>query len=386
MVQIALSVALVGGGLLFARGLTHALGFDLGYEPHGVAMITADPSLERLPQTRLKDYAAAALDRLRSDRTIAAAGISVTRPMRGNMSTSFAPRGYTPSDPDDTHVYVNLISDGWIEAIGLPVRQGRTFTVPDRTAAQQVVVISESLAAKVWPGGNAVGARFKMDEEDPKAPEYEIVGIVGDARYGAVDAAPNPYLYLPLFSPDHAAFRTQLHFFARAAGDTAPAMTVLRGALQAAEPRVPLFDGMTLEEHVAGVLMPQRLGLLLLTIFSISALILAAAGVYAVAAYSVSARTREIGIRMALGAGRGRVLRQVVNDVAMPVTAGVAIGLGIQVAASRLAEGFVFDLPASAPPQLAGASLVVIAAAAIALTFPARRAASIDPAIALREP
>jgi putative ABC transport system permease protein len=149
---------------------------------------------------------------------------------------------------------------------------------------------------------------------------------------------------------------------------------------------VPLFDNMTLEEHVATVLMPQRLGLMLLTIFSVSALILAAAGVYAVAAYTVSARTREIGIRMALGAGRSRVLRQVVNDVAAPVAAGVLIGLGIQLATSKLVESFVFGLTAGAPGQLAGASLVVMAAAALALAVPARRAASIDPAIALREP
>jgi ABC-type antimicrobial peptide transport system permease subunit len=142
---------------------------------------------------------------------------------------------------------------------------------------------------------------------------------------------------------------------------------------------------MTLEDHVGTVLMPQRLGLVLMMAFAAAALVLASAGVYAIAASAVAARRREIGIRMALGAGRGRVLRQIIREGSAPVLIGAAAGIGIQMWAATLAESFVFGLDARAPLQLAAAAAVVIAAALVALSLPARRAASIEPTIALRE-
>jgi predicted permease len=383
VLQVALSVALIGGGLLFARGLQRGLAFDLGYEPSGVVMMTADPSLERLSLPLTNAYLAGTLERLRANGSIASAGVSMMRPMRGSMSMSFAPAGYVPPTPNDTHVAVNIVSDGWFEALGLELIRGRTFEERDRTSPQPVIVVSESMARKYWPGQDPVGLRVKVDEDDTEL--TEVIGIVGDARYGSVDAQPEPYLYLPMFSTRGAAFRGESHFFARYRGSQSAALAALRQSLQAENARVPIYGGMTLEDHVGTVLMPQRLGLVLMMAFAAAALVLASAGVYAIAASAVAARRREIGIRMALGAGRGRVLRQIIREGSAPVLIGAAAGIGIQMWAATLAESFVFGLDARAPLQLAAAAAVVIAAALVALSLPARRAASIEPTIALRE-
>lgn len=382
--QVGLCVALIGGGLLFARGLQRGLSFDLGYEPAGVVMMTADPSLQRLTPQQSNTYVASTLDALRANGSIQAAGASAMRPMRGSMVTTFNPVGYASSNPDDFSISVNLVSDGWFEALRIPVVRGRTFAESDRPRAGSVAVVSESLARKYWPGRDAVGERIRMGEEDD-APVLEVIGVVRDASYGAVDAEKEPFLYLSALDPAGSPFRGQIHFFARHTGSAGAALAALRQSSQLADSRVPVFFGMTLEEHVASVLMPQRLGLVLLTTFAIAALVLASAGVYAIAAYSVNARRREIGIRMALGAGRARVLRQIVRDGATPVLTGAVAGIAIQVWASRLAQSFVFGLDARAPWQLAAAAAIVVAAAIAALALPARRAAAVEPTIALRE-
>ena len=382
--QVGLCVAMVGGGLLFARGLQRGLAFDLGYEPSGVVMMTADPGLERLSPQATNTFVTSTLATLRANGSVQRAGVSAMRPMRGSMTTSFYPVGYQSSDPDDFYASVNLVTDGWFEALEIPVISGRTFTEQDRARAGSVAIVSESLARKYWPGRDAVGQRIRMGEE-ADAPLLEVVGVVGDARYGAVDADTKPFLYLSALDPAGSPFRGQIHFFARYTGDAGPAMAALRQSAQSSNARVPIFFTMTMEEHVASVLMPQRLGLVLLTAFSIAALVLASAGVYAIAAYTVSARRREIGIRMALGAGRARVLRQIMRDGALPVLIGAAAGIAIQLWAAKLASSFVFGLDARAPLQLAGAAAVVIAAALTALALPARRAASVEPTVALRE-
>ena len=382
--QVGLCVAMVGGGLLFARGLQRGLTFDLGYQPAGVVMMTTDPGLERLSPQATNDYVTATLAAIRANGSVEAAGVTAMRPMRGSMSTSFYPVGYQSSNPDDWHTAVNLVSDGWFETLRVPVISGRTFTEADRARAESVGVVSESLARKYFPGQNAVGERIRMGEE-AEAPVVEVIGVVGDARYGAVDAETEPYLYLSALDPAGSPLRGQIHFFARYTGSAGTAIAALRQSAKATNASVPVFFAMTMEEHVASVLMPQRLGLVLLTAFSIAALVLASAGVYAIAAYTVASRRREIGIRMALGAGRGRVLRQIMRDGAIPVIVGAAAGIAIQLWASKLASSFVFGLDARAPLQLGGAAAVVITAALIALALPARRAASVEPTVALRE-
>ena len=380
--QVTLCVALVGGGFLFARGLQHGLAFDLGYDPEGVVMMTADPSLERLSARERVDYVRKTLATLRPDATVQAAGVSMTRPMRGSMRMTFRPEGLAGDKPE-VGVSLGMVSDGWFEAIGLRVIHGRTFTERDRGVGR-VAVVSASAARGFWDTGNAVGRRLRVAAGDD-APFYEVIGVVDDARYGSVDGETTPHLYLSIFDPANEDFPGQVHVFARTSAPPASALAGLRQAMQAADSRVPVFDGMTLEQHVASVLMPQRLGLILLTAFSIAALVLAAAGVYAIAAYSVASRRREIGIRIALGADRGRVLSQIMREGLMPVMLGAIGGVAVQLWASQLAAAFVFGLDARAPVPLAGAAAVVVGTALIALAIPARRAAALEPTVALRE-
>lgn len=381
--QVALCVMLVGGGLLFARGLQRALSLDLGYDPRHVAMTTADPALERLTPAATDQYISEVLSRLRADRSITAAGVSVIRPMRGGISTSIVIEGRTAAD--DPHIAANLVSEGWMEAMALRLLKGRTLNESDRRASQRVGVISESAARAFWPGRDPIGARFKFDD-DAEAPFYEVVGVVADARYGKVDAEVQPFVYLSIFDHGMSAFRAQLHFFARTRGEPRAAIGHIQDAAKAAAPHVPLFGGMTLEDHVASVLMPQRLGLVLLLVFAATGLVLAAGGVYAIAAHTVSMRIREIGIRMALGARRGRVVMDLLRDGAFPLGAGIIAGMILQLWSSQFAESFVFGLDVRGPAQILGAGAIVCVAAFTGLLLPARRAAGVDPSIALREP
>lgn len=381
-VQIALSVAMVGGGLLFARGLERGLSIDLGYRTDGVVMATADPSLERMTADQTTQYLIEALRALEANETIQATGASTIRPMRGQMTMSFYPVGYVATDDHDLNVALNMVSPGWFDALGIPLSSGRAFTFDDGGPAR-VAIVSESLAEKYWPGENAVGKQIAMGT-DPDDPIVTVVGVAGDARYGRVDATPRPYLYMPLHSEFGGPFRSQLTFFVRGTLPPGTALATLRQTLQSVDARVPVSGAMTLETHVADTLMPQRLGVALLAAFAVAALILAAAGVYAVAAYTVAARRREIGIRMALGADRGRVLAQVMRDGAVPVVTGAIAGAGMQAWGARLADSFVFGLDGGAPLHLAGAAAIVVLAAVAALIVPARAAARTEPTIALR--
>ena len=380
--QVTLCVAMVGGGFLFARGLQRGLGFDLGYKPAGVVMMTADPSLERLSGRERSEYVRKTLATLRADATVQATGVSMTRPMRGSMRMTFRPEGLQGDTPE-VGVSLAIVSDGWFEALGMRVLHGRTFAEEDRGAGR-VALVSASAARKFWNTGNAVGRRLRVAAGDD-APVYDVIGVVDDARYGSVDAETTPHLYLSIFDPTNEDFPGQVHAFVRTRAPASGALAGLRQSMQAADARVPVFDGMTLEQHVASVLMPQRLGLVLLTAFSIAALVLAAAGVYAIAAYSVASRRREIGIRMALGADRRRVLSQIMREGLLPVMLGAIGGIAIQLWASQLAASFVFGLDARAPVQLTGAAAIVVGTALIALAIPARRAAALEPTVALRE-
>lgn len=382
--QIALCVSLVGGGLLFARGLQRALSFDLGYDPRHVAMTSADPGLERLKPAEVDAYIDAALSRLRADPAVSAAGLSIVRPMRGGVSTSIYVDGYVAADGEDPHISANLVSEGWMEAMGLRLLKGRTLREGDRHATPRAAVISEKAATMYWTGRDPIGARFKFDN-GPDGVPYEIVGVVADARYGAVDADAQPFAYVSIFDPGLTSFRSQLHFFVRTAGDPTSLIPRIRDAARAASPAVPLSFPMTMEEHVASVVMPQRLGFVLLVVFASAGLLLSASGVFAIAAYQVSMRTREIGVRMALGAARMRVVKDVVWEGAWPIAIGLTAGIVAQLWASKFAEGFVYGLDVRSPVQIAAASAIVVAAAALALLLPARRAASVDPVIALRE-
>ena len=379
--QIALCVTLVGGGLLFARGLQRALSVDLGYDPAGVAMTTADPALERLKPAEVDAYITNTLDRLRSDPNVKAAGASVFRPMRGGMSTSV----YIDGRPgEELNTAAHVVSEGLMEAMGLRLVKGRTLAFEDRHATPHRVVVSETAARTFWPNRDPLGARLRFDN-GPQGIPYEVVGVVADARYGSITPEPQPFVYISIFDPGLPGFRSQITFFARAAGDPLPLVPRIREAAHSADARVPLSLAMTMEEHVASVLMPQRLGLVLLMVFAAAGLTLSAAGVYAIAAYHVSMRTREIGIRMALGAARLRVVKDVLRDGAVPIAAGVAAGVGLQLWASKFAVAFVYGLNVREPLQVLGAAFIVVIAAAAALTLPARRAAGVDPVIALRD-
>jgi putative ABC transport system permease protein len=272
---------------------------------------------------------------------------------------------------------LNIVDPHYFEALGIPLLRGRAFTSADRPGTPQVVVINQTMADQFWKDQDPIGKRFKFFGDEQYT---EVIGVVKDSKYNALVEDPQPFLYQPLaqnYTP-----AATLHV--RTAADAAALVATVRNAVHEIDPRLTVFDVRTLKEQVDRSLAPQRLNVWLLTTFGVVALLLAAIGIYGVASYSVSQRTREIGIRMALGAARRDVLRLVLRQGLALIVIGVAVGLGGALIVTRLLSSLLFGVRATDPTTFVTTALMLTAVAVLATYIPARRATRVDPLMALR--
>jgi putative ABC transport system permease protein len=273
---------------------------------------------------------------------------------------------------------------GYFEALGIPLLRGRLFTAADDENAALVAVIGEATARELWPGEDALGKRLRL--YNPEAPWMEVVGIVADVKHNGVRAERSAKLYIPHLQ----GFRSgnyspaNLSVFVRTRGDAAALAPAVRRTIRELEPRMPIQQVRTMDEIVNTALAADRFTLLLLSGFALGALLLAAVGVYGVVAEAVTSRTREIGLRMAVGAQRTRILRQVLVETL--VLGGWGTGLGL-VAGALLADlltSVLYEVSPTDPRAYIAAAPVVMAVVALASLVPALRAARLDPMTALR--
>jgi predicted permease len=274
--------------------------------------------------------------------------------------------------------YFNVIAPGYFETLGIPLVRGRAFRDADAAGAPLVAVVNETAARRWWPGAEPLGKRFRFGGTD--APEVEVVGVAKDVKYNFLGERTPPFVYVPLAQQ----YRQEVVLQVR----TTASPAALRGALwetvRALDPALPPSPVKAIAEDMSISLVPARAGAGVLGVFGLSALLLAAVGIYGVTSYAVSQRTRELGIRAALGARRADLLRMVVGETMRVVAAGGAVGIALALGAGYVIRGALYGVSPLDPAVVVAVPAVLAAAALVASAVPARRATRADPMAALR--
>jgi putative ABC transport system permease protein len=271
-----------------------------------------------------------------------------------------------------------------METLGIKLREGRFFNEHDDAQAQPVAIINETMARQYWPGGSALGKRLKIGLAASPWPWVTVVGVIGDVKEMGLEAPPKAEMFFPYTQMANVFWNAPRDLTVRTTGDPLSLAAAVRQAVWSVDRAQPVSNIRTMDDVLAEEVVQRRIGMTLLVAFASLALLLASLGIYGVLSYAVTQRTQEIGIRMALGAGRREVVRLVLADGMRLAGAGVAIGLGVSFALTRLMTGLLFGVSASDPFTLVGVTLLLTAVALLACYVPARRAAKVDPMIALR--
>jgi putative ABC transport system permease protein len=378
--EVALSLVLLVGAALLIRSFARLTRIDPGFAPEHVLSFQV-----RLPETKYPDPAKRdvffdrLLERLRATPGVQAAGMTQTVPILEDYLLSFSIQGRPPAAPgQELSANFRLASPGYFDALAIPVRRGRTFTAQDTAKSPMVAVIDEAFAQRHFPGQDPIGKGIDIGNGTDGF--YEIVGIVGSVRHEGLDVSPRPTMYIPykqdVFSGMVVMVRTQ--------GDPAQFAGTARQVVRTIDPTLPAFAIAPLSSVITQSVAPRRFSMLLLGMFALVALFLAAVGLYGVVAYAVSQRTQEIGLRMAIGAQRGDVLRLVLGSGMKLAVIGVAVGIGGAIALSRYVEAMLFDIGRFDAPSYVATAAVLLGVAALACYVPARRAMRVDPLVALR--
>jgi len=254
--------------------------------------------------------------------------------------------------------------------------RGRSFTAADRQGSTPVVVVNDAFANRYWPGVDPIGKRLSAN--GPGGPFREVVGVVRTGKYNTLGEEPRPFYYLPLLQEYRGAVTLHVK------GPSRDLIPAVRDAIRAVDAAVPVFDAKTMEDQLLVALLPARLAGTLLGAFGILALLLAAVGIYGVMAYSVAQRTREIGVRMALGAGARDLLRLVVGEGARLTAIGLVIGLAVGIGVTRFIASLLYGITPTDVIAFGSASAILATTALLASYIPARRAIRVDPVLALR--
>ena len=376
--QVALSlVSLIAAGL-FLRNLRSAQAIDTGFETRGVLVLTFNLGREGYTPERGQLFYQQVVERVLGLPGVQRAAVAQNPPLAGGFLRSVFPEGADTTTQDRILVQVNSVSPGYLETIEVPLVRGRNLTQADTVGAPLVVVVNETMAKRFWPGQDPIGKRFKFFGDTDFT---TVVGIARDAKYNGVAEDPIPFIYQPLLQN----YSPQATLHVRGGVDAASLAAGVRQRVQEVDSTISVFNIRTLEEQVAGSLAPLRINVIVLTTFGLLALLLASIGLYGVASYSVAQRTREIGVRMALGAPPSSVLRLVLGNGLLLVAVGLGIGLLLASGLSGvLPPALLRNVSARDPWTFIGTSLLLTVVALIASYIPARRATRIDPLIALR--
>ena len=390
--EVALSLVLMVGAGLALRSLIALGAVDPGFRPQGVMTMTTLLSQQRYPEVpRVRAFYDEVVRRVAAQPWVEAVGITTHLPMSGqNWENGIVVEGWQGSSPQDAAVAgVRGVTPDYFRAIGNPLRAGRAPTARDDAGAPAVLLVNEAMAKRYWPGvplADVPGRRVKI-ADDPGEPWRTVVGVVADVRHGGLESETRPELYLPFAQyPDWAVSLAgrAMSFAVRSSADDGAVVRGVRQEVTALDRDVPLSQVQPLAELVDESVAQPRFRTFLLAAFAVLAVSLAAVGIYGVIAYAVAQRTREIGVRVALGAGRAQVLRLVVGEGLRLAGLGLAVGLVASLAATRVLRGLLYGTSPTDPATFAGVSLLVLTVAFVAAYLPARRAARVDPMVALR--
>ena len=382
VLQVCLSLVLLIGAGMFLRTLVNLRGLDYGIRTDNVLVFSVNPSLNGYDRTRSKQFYVTVLDRLRATPGVEALGASAIRVLDedwwGGRVTIDGPQE-TPG-PDAARPSFNLVSPGYLTALGLPLLAGRDFTAADVTRPGRVALVNESFARQYFGDRSPIGRRIALGPRGTPA-DIEIVGVMKDSRYTNVRDEVNPQAFLDNDqNPDIQA----IHVYLKTAMSPDHMYGVIRRTVQSLDSNVPVFAMRTMEAQADMTLATERMVASLASAFGLLATVLATVGVYAVMAFNVTRRTREIGVRVALGAQPADMIWLVQRQVLTMVAIGTAIGLPAAWALARIVRAQFYGVEPWDWISMMGAALALLATAALAGFLPARRATAIDPVQALR--
>jgi predicted permease len=376
---VALSLVIVTGAGLLIRTLQKLETADVGFDRRNILVFTVRPGLNGYPENRVIAYYEELQRRLQSLSGVRAASLSTRGPVgSGTGSSGILIPGYTPNE---VQIYRHQVGPDYFETFGIPVVRGRGIRFDDRRDAKRIVVINQKLAQEYFHGDDPIGHQITFGGL-ADSPVYEIVGIAGDVTFNQVRTAAPGTIYFPY--QQFLSLPRSMTFEVRGDGSVANLNEAVRRAALSLDANVPL-DGMRFESAVIdGSISIERAFAILTSFFGLLALGLACIGLYGTMAYAVSERTREVGIRMALGAASGQILGTILRETSVIVLSGLVLGVPLTIAAMQLLSARLYGIAPYDPGNATMAILAVIGATLIAGFIPARRASRVDPIAALR--
>ncbi|HEY6403662.1 MAG TPA: FtsX-like permease family protein, partial [Blastocatellia bacterium] len=384
--EFALALVLLIGAGLMVKSFLRLLTVPKGFNPDGVLTLALLPSGAKYPPASPQRiaYFQESLARIQALPGVRSAGLTDFLPLTGPfLLRPLRIEGRPYERGKEPIVSMNRVSSDYFQTMGIPLRAGRTFTAQDRAEAPKVIIINETLARRFFAGENPIGRRLFYEPN-----QMTIVGVAGDTRHHGLDHEVQPEVYTPYVQDLKEMGGLRLVALASSSQNNSTSLASLAAAmrkqLQAIEPNEPISRVVTMNEHLSDSIAQRRFQMILLGVFAAVALVIASVGIYGVISYAVSQRTREIGIRTALGAQAGDVLRLVIWRGMSLALAGVVLGMTAALALTRVMKNLLFEVSATDPAIFALIALLLVSVAFIASYIPARRATKVDPLIALR--
>jgi len=380
--QVALALILLIGAGLLIRSFQRVLEVNPGFRPeHVVTGSVSLPSTQYDKPEKVKRFFVDLVERVKRIPGAQYVGASTDLPLNLSWTHIYTPEGYQPPPGAgmNSSAHSAVIGD-YFEAMGIPLVRGRLFTPEEYAKDTHAVIISESIAKQFFPDQDPIGQRLKWGPEQSEDPWQTIVGVVGDVKQGAMDAKTMPHTYTPISSGTFSLMNVAV----RTPGDPAGTASALQSAVWSLDSQLPVTQIRTMEQVIGESYAPRRFNMILVLVFAGSALLLASVGLYGVMAYSVTQRTKEIGVRMAMGAQQADILRMMMRWGMLLTVIGVAIGTVGSFFVTRLLTDFLFGVKPSDAITFAGVAAVLGLVALLACYIPAKRATKVDPMIALR--
>lgn len=377
--QVTLSLVLLIGAGLLIRSLLNTQAIDPGFDTKNALVVPLDLKLQRYDDVRGKEFHRQVVERVSTVPGVQMVSLVRDLPL-GTSSGNVAVQ--LPGGEASERLYLvsaNVVGPGYFRAMGIPISMGREFTEQDRENAPGVVIINETMARRFWGTENPLQQRISISGEN--GPFLEIVGVARDSKYKSLEEGPTPLVYQAL---SQANYQSRLNMIVRTTHDPQNMLGAVRDQVRQMDSKLPLVDVQTVEQQVNLALLPAKAAAWFLGLFGILALVLAAIGLYGVVAYSVSQRTREIGIRMTLGARPRSVLFMILREGMSLVLIAIIVGLLLALAATRSLSGFIYGIGSSDPLTFGAVALLLALVALIATYLPARHATTVEPNVALR--
>ncbi|HJU67900.1 MAG TPA: ABC transporter permease [Gemmatimonadaceae bacterium] len=382
VVQLAASLVLLIGAGLFIRSLRNVRAIDVGFDAERLLVASIDAG-DRMSREQREEFWRRALERTRAMPGVRSAAVGMAPPFEMNIMILVETPGFPSPDGRPRGAQLDFAGVGYFSTLGIPIRQGRAFTEDDRAGGAPVAIVNETMARRIWGSQSPIGKCVRAEMMAPTAPCSEVVGVARDAKFADITSDAQPFIYRPLAQRSRQAPPMTV-MYVRSSGDPAALAGPLRRELEGLDPAVRFAEVRPVANLLAPQIQPWRVGTMIFTLFGALGLVLAAVGLYGVLSFLVAQRTREIGVRIALGAPAGSVLSLVLGQGARLIAIGVVVGMIVGALATQLFASMMFGVSPLDPFVYVATALVLATIGMLAVYVPARRATQVDAMVALR--